>query len=249
MSPAWKPRCPAPACPDKEIVGDPVFHGLDHVVVELNGAGGCLEIRPTGLAPMQVPGLTLEAWVRPGSQEGAGSQTLVNLPLKDRPLCLQLLPRGAWELGQERTWVRANGVRPGRWQHLAGVCRRDGLALYRNGSPVASLRTPTRLVLPGEAVVGARPRGDGLADCYRGQLARVRLWARALGDEEIRLAMAGRLPAEPGQLADWPLDEGFGIVSPNRAPAAQVEPPATPFGDARFRIVCGWPDYVIARIA
>lgn len=244
MSPTLQPQCPA-----EEFLGDPIFHGIDHVVVELNGAGGCLVVEPTGLAPLPVPGLTLEAWVRPHTGGAADYETLFDLSLKDRSLCLRLRSQGAWELGQERTWVRASGVHAGRWQHLAGVCRGNGLALYRNGRQAASLRTPTRIVLPGDAVLGARPEGEDFTHCYRGQLARVRLWARALREEELRLAMAGRLPPEPDQLADWPLDEGFGLISPNRAPRAAMSPASTPFGDARFHIRCGWPDYVIARIA
>jgi hypothetical protein len=242
------PRQNLSQCQPCGFLGDPAFHGFDHMVVELDGEGGCLVVPRVDAPPAKVPGLTMEAWVRPSAEPGMGRRTLLSLPLEHHPLTWRLLPRGGWELGQDRTWVRAAEIGEGRWQHLAGVCRHEALLLYRNAKRAARLSVGARLELPGDAVLGATPDEGAYRDCFRGQLGRVRLWSRALEPEELRLAMAGLLPAELGQLADWPLDEGLGSVSPNRAPLAQRDPPGTPFGAARFHRVCGWPDYVIARI-
>jgi hypothetical protein len=231
-------------------LGYPDFRGFDPIVVGMNGAGGCVAVARTACPPLKLAGLTVEAWVRPEPRPRAESQTLWSLPMQEHPryLRLRLLPQGVWELGSERVWTRASGARPGRWQHLAGVCRREGIVLYLDGVKAASARITTRPVAQGDALLGASPKGDGYTDGFRGQLAKMRIWSRALEPDQLRLAMAGRLPPDWGQLAHWPLDEGLGLVSRNRAPDALREPPATPFGAARFHCVGGWPDYVIARI-
>ena len=101
------------------------------------------------------------------------------------------------------TYVFAEGgrVRAGRWQHIAGVARRDDrdpaksrLTVYLNGRAVGygrfdgTIRTPTA-----EGLGIGDSAGSPSPTCrYRGYIDELALWNRALSGEEIRSHYAKR---------------------------------------------------------
>lgn len=77
----------------------------------------------------------------------------------------------------------------GNWVHLAGVYDGQSWHLYRNGAPFASRRTQYgSMKVEGDWTIGASCRGDRY---YRGDIDDVRIYNRALTEEEIaKLAAA-----------------------------------------------------------
>ena len=196
-------------------------------VLRLDGAGW-LEVAEA-TEPLEVSALTVEAWLRPDDERPR--QCLVALESGQGPLLELRIQGGGYRFGSGHHWVKAPLAppTPGGWRHVAAVCDGRRLRLHRHGETVEGPRAGCALKLTGRALLGARRGGRRPDAPYRGLLARVRIWRRALErDEAERSAHLDHLH-HPTLLADWRMDEGDGDTVHN-----QVGDNA-PFRHARLR--------------
>lgn len=127
------------------------------------------------------------------------------------------------------------------WHHWCATYSRteQRVCLYRDGEQVAERSNVGALYSSGRLAIGARP-AQGTLDYFRGELAEVRVWDRALWADEIRANMSRRMTGtEHGLLTCHPLDEiknhavrnrvsGQWDGALQRANATMVEAPAVP---------------------
>lgn len=118
--------------------------------------------------------------------------------------------------GVHRADATGGVIDDGNWHHLAVVFDRDAaMTLYQDGEPAgsASMAAVGDLDSGLPLVIGQ----DGTLNYpywFRGQLAEVRIWDRALSGETIRqftcAGVDGSHPDFSGLLAYWKMDEGAG---------------------------------------
>ena len=105
--------------------------------------------------------------------------------------------------------TRNNILTYGSWVNVSIVQDRASIALYLNGARIDLDVTGT----PGAAPFGTIDRIGQHEGGYVGQLTELRLWSRALSQDEIRENMLAPLP-EPSKAVDlaayWPMDGGTG---------------------------------------
>jgi|GEM_PF-1001377 len=133
------------------------------------------------------PEFTIECWVNPAPQQGEHADILGNHVSEGLGLVIQQDGRstndfyaaygaggGVWVLGEPV------GLTPGSWQHVALVKARDELRFCLNGVPVAIQPDP-RPAKPSPLPLRLGLGYSDEARCFRGLLADVRAWNRALG--------------------------------------------------------------------
>mmetsp|Transcript_14496 Transcript_14496/g.47315 ORF Transcript_14496/g.47315 Transcript_14496/m.47315 type:complete len:627 (-) Transcript_14496:332-2212(-) len=165
---------------------------------------------------------TIEAWIRPAKAEAMSVIVRTN----------ETYPQAAWshqlrinDRGQFEHYCETDGdepqklavshtgsVTPGQWYHVAGVATRGGaLRLYVNGKEEGQAVELYGGLRPGldRYFIGAAS-GDGMAQ-FEGNVAEMRVWNYALGDDEIhdnyRKVLTG---AERGIVGLWRINEGPG---------------------------------------
>ncbi|MCL4192046.1 MAG: glycoside hydrolase family 127 protein [Thermoguttaceae bacterium] len=75
----------------------------------------------------------------------------------------------------------------GRWHHVAAVKNGDKLILYLDGQPAGAAAVPARISTATEVVgIGGNPLYTGGPEYLAGRFADLRLFARALTDDEVR---------------------------------------------------------------
>ncbi len=182
-----------------------------------------------GLTPTGA--LTVEAWVRPTSISGAptiyGRSFLSGTWLGLFNGRLRFTPSG----GVDTTASSTQPLPAGAWTHVAATFDGTRARGYIDGSLAFDRLAPAPLPLPlfdlalGRETTGSFP--------FAGNLAEVRLWGRALSQEEIRRGLVTqRADPADGLLAVWPLEGGPGEVSGNypgvARNGAQFNGPAAP---------------------
>lgn len=155
-------------------------------------------------------GMTLEAWVRYASFnkrsrviELANDAGLANIFLANVGRTDELF-LGVVAAGGQSEVSAPQVLKLNQWMHLAATMAADGTAkLYVNGKEVASKKLP-----PPENI--QRRRGcigrssSGVDGYFQGEMAEVRVWAKARSGDEIRAAMHRRgLRNGPGLVACW----------------------------------------------
>jgi hypothetical protein len=115
--------------------------------------------------------------------------------------------------GLDTITVEANVAIPLReWVHIAGIYDESGARVYVNGSLAGSVEAQTTELDRGLPFM----IGNGHSYGYNGAFREVRLWNRALTDEELEVAAQGNLPSNiEGLLGHWPLDDGRGQFARN----------------------------------
>lgn len=109
------------------------------------------------------------------------------------------------------------------WYHVAGTDDGDSLRLFINGQIADTGPSPgprvTELPIPFAVGNVSTPDGGETFEGVVGALRQVRVWDRALGQEELT-ANATRFLAgsEDGLVAYWPLDDGSGQVARDLGP-------------------------------
>jgi hypothetical protein len=112
-------------------------------------------------------------------------------------------------------------VRAGEWIQIAAWANRGETAIYRNGEYVrcdeydgpaghgCQAHSERIRPMPGNAPLRLGTRD--LKSFFQGGLAQVRLWNRALTNDEVRKVFEGDIPRR-GLVAEFPLDEGKGDI-------------------------------------
>ncbi|MFO0398664.1 MAG: LamG domain-containing protein [Sphingobacteriia bacterium] len=137
---------------------------------------------------------------------------------------------GQWRMGfmgSDEIWHGAyiGSIEPGVWEHLSLVFDRTaGFAfMYRNGNLISSLQLPAGIlpvVPPWQSATLANHSGIGAGEdlntkLFRGDIDEVRIWSRALTQDEIRHKMCEKLTGtEPGLVAYYRMDEGADNTCP-----------------------------------
>lgn len=205
------------------------------------GSGHCLGFNGSNQflsAPMLAvyqfdTALSLEAWVYPtaftdNAVFGLNSQSFLGGPTG---YSLRLQGSGA---NADIAFVAPNGsvsttgapVRTFAWQHIALVSSATALRLYLNGIEVVSAPPPapfngTNLPMR----IGASPFQGGTT-FFNGELDELRIWNKALTQQEIRDWMCKKVqashPAFPSLTGYWRLDDASGGTATDLSPNAQT---------------------------
>ncbi|MCP4097757.1 MAG: LamG domain-containing protein, partial [Planctomycetaceae bacterium] len=188
-------------------------------VLKLDGSKSYVEISNNPALDL-VDNFTIEAWFNAeqlggrlldkaygGRDEGFTFDTYSN--------CIRFINKGAYYSISEMLSIN-------KWYHVAVVfsIKADGFGIYLNGQPATLLdsaeshATPTSQGSTTDLPVRLGSQGDSRASLFRGKIAEVRIWQRALLTEEIQANWQYRLSGYEGDLAGyWPLNEGSGEIA------------------------------------
>lgn len=184
--------------------------------VRLDGTGPILEARSVPALNARDE-LTLEAWVRPERFGEPGVRIIDKSQAGTQSgYMLDTYPGNSLRLLLAEGMLTARDVlKPGEWSHVAGVfsASRNIYKLYVNGKEVADAGRAGMKRIETNSLplrIGADSAGEHR---YRGELARVTIYARALSPQEVE-----RLAGEPqrrslnldGRVADWDLSRPGG---------------------------------------
>jgi concanavalin A-like lectin/glucanase superfamily protein len=170
-----------------------VAPGVDFVdgQAAFDADGDHLVVPTTGLSPEQG---SIEAWVAatPGAQLVFGHTT--------RPEFGDRIQLGAdgmrvfYRLGDSEPVVAQHTLVPGTWTHLVLTYEKGTAQLYVNGQPDVG-STYTGLTRLSDVAHVGNAGDDTPNEAWRGRIARVRLWPRALTAEDVTRAYgAGQTP-------------------------------------------------------
>jgi hypothetical protein len=180
--------------------------------------------------------LTIAAWVRViGQTEWAGIVCRFwDTNLDESGYCLALTGDHGVYFGLEAEARKEhmdylpsgpNTLPIGEWHHVAGTYDGQEMALYIDGRKLAKRSFPAPSEVSYRVDCNLRfgiylDNDDAYA--FRGHLAEVRLFSRALGEAEIAGQMDARLTGQEADLVGyWPLDEGQGEVLHDLSPNAR----------------------------
>jgi alpha-L-fucosidase 2 len=154
--------------------------------------------------------VTLEAWIKPAQFDQPGVRLIDKSPAgAQSAYMLDTFPGNSLRLVLAEGLLTAKDVlAPDQWTHAAGVfsTTQGVYRLYVNGKGVADQGRPGMKRMQSNALplrIGADSTGEHR---YRGEMARVTVYNRALSDEEI--ARSAAEPSRqslnlPGRVADW----------------------------------------------
>ncbi|MFP4057191.1 MAG: LamG-like jellyroll fold domain-containing protein [Candidatus Brocadiia bacterium] len=204
------------------------FGGKRGAGAHFDGATGYVEVpHSPALEPEH---LTLEAWlyITRYPTGGEDRRWLVN---KNTHECTEshyalvikhdyvgtYLNIGDEDEGRFSAWSEPGSLALRRWQHLAMAYDGATLELYLDGQKVAATAV-NRERVPGRTPLHIGRRQDGYV-YYEGMLDEVRLYDRALSEEEVRARAAadGAPPPEPlaqAVVGHWSFDDAVAAVRP-----------------------------------
>jgi alpha-L-fucosidase 2 len=176
---------------------------------QFEGAGAVREVRHT-LQLDLTQALTLEAWIKPEAFPQAGARIFDKTQAgTQNGYMLDTFPGNSLRfVTTEGSLTSKDVLKPGRWTHVAAVfSTAEGIyKLYVNGQEVADASRPGMKPVQQNHLplrIGVDSNGE---HWFRGEMARVAIYARALSAQEI-----ARLAASPkweslrleGRVAEW----------------------------------------------
>ncbi len=226
-------------------------------VLELKEKDAYVQIgRVDALSFLPKQAFSVEAWVRPAEKQDWGGFIGVIedsiehqgwlLGSKDKTFCFALSSQGMIDntgLSGLTYLCAEEEYETDRWYHVAGIYTGQEMSLYVDGKKVGSSQEQSgNINYPevdesesgqGNLVIGAYQDSDEL-HCYKGQLTEIRLWCKALTEEELEKKRVWRLKAtdHPGLVGYWRLDEGMGRELRDLANGQ----------NGGFQGTCGWID-------
>ena len=196
-----------------------------YYALEFDGIDDCVEIPE--IAALRTQGdrpLTVEFWMWVDSYPKPWRKMLSKWGSgggQDDEFVFSLRPNGTFGFANTgRTGLDSQIVIPlGQWCHLCCVWDsvKGRYSLYLNGeSTFPSLKGGQPLQLTGETI---RVGTDGhRTQCFRGKLDEIRIWDKALDEDQVTFYMNKRLTDdEPGLVGYWSFDEGRGQVVNDRS--------------------------------
>lgn len=184
------------------------FDGVDDYVV----VPGSVSLNPTAAVSM-------EAWIyledASNWQQGiAGSWDDIQGNFRTYHLWIES-GKGDWHVGRGGPWTHAKDTISfpiKQWTHIAGTYDGAILTLYVNGQlrMTANFTGPIGTnTLP--FYIGRSFTGSNEIDYFNGMIDDLRVWNRALTQNEIQTRMYSKLTgSEAGLVGYWPFDEGSG---------------------------------------
>jgi hypothetical protein len=141
---------------------------------------------PAALSPATA--MTLEAWVLPEKIPGAGEPGIVGKAYGNFVLTYYTDGKCWWYTGQSGTNTKA-AVAPGAWHHVVGTYDGATLTLYVDGELADRQPAKTGPIPSGANFFMGKSEGEVQYTKnahFAGRLDEVRLYARALGEAEVR---------------------------------------------------------------
>jgi len=179
-------------------VSDVSRDGQPGVFLRFNGTGTKVTVPDNN--SLDVPEMTLEAWVKPANVSGYRNVILKQLSANPSEGLAYALYANSDGDGGPGTYIRPSGwgsdqravaaprLAVGAWKHLAATYDAQTLRLYVNGALVASTNVTTPLRASGLPLfIGGNPLWG---EFFSGLMADVRIYNRALTDAEIKEDMA-----------------------------------------------------------
>jgi len=158
------------------------------------------ELRQAEGGEYPLPGLTLEAWVRPAAEKGGGALIgHLNSPL----LFLRPAGKDSFTLnlrvtckGKSHTLTSKPIVAAARWSHVAATIGADNVArLYVNGQAAGEKALEGKITFSSHyQMISIGTYGKSYGHPYWGEMAEIRWWSRAATAEEIAAAAAAGQP-------------------------------------------------------
>ena len=218
------------------------IHGAKYVRVEsghMLAFDGNNDVVDCGNPPaLDIRGpITVSAWVHP-DEVPAGEVAICGKDYNAYYLTYYKVGECYWYVGDGANNVRA-AISPDRWTHIVGTFDGKDLTLFLNGKPVRT-RPSRHTSVPqgGRFLIGGRPPHPDFQDpnqrmqgYFKGMIGDVRVYDRALHDEEIRVLYGTALeqrfgfrPVECKRITTGPTIEKSGIrVRGGRDGATQIE--------------------------
>jgi len=146
--------------------------------------------------------ITMMAWINPGANLTADWRTIVgksptnvlgnttfsyDIRMDNSGVLRYSLNIGGWQYILGPTLVE------GTWYHIAGTYDGQEMILYVDGEPVGTTQTSGKInVTPDPVCVGnlVNAAGGGQNEYWSGVIDEVRIWNRALSEEEVKTNMA-----------------------------------------------------------
>jgi len=188
---------------DAKIVTDP-DRGQ---VLELDGTGDYVEVPNSPSLNLTGDQLTMAVWVN-FNATGSTPQIVIAKVFNNTTHSSPYFSYGLHMLAnaQPRVWISrtggaafqpgaTNSIRAGRWHHLAGVYNGATLRLFLDGKQVASGNVTGNLI--GYDTVLRLGINGGLTEPMAGKMDDVRIYNRALTDQEIVSLATGPLAGNP----------------------------------------------------
>lgn len=149
---------------------------------------------------LQLSEFTIAAWIRPDSVDGRSGIVAKRTRNVAAPFVLTIQDgclgfEGCDESGQHWSFnmVSPKVLEAGKWQHVAATAREgQGVVLHLNGKQIASKANNHQFwqnddnLWIGRDAWGGRPSNPATPGYYAGKIDEVKIWSRALTDEEIR---------------------------------------------------------------
>ena len=157
--------------------GGIMFDGTDYIDIGTDGF------------PSIGSSITMAAWAKYGSEEPEGYQNIIAISSGESNQSVQLGFRDekivAWKYGGEHLVNHSELPTPGTWNHYTYTYNGGEHRLYLNGELVNTNNEAPDTGPAAEARIGSWLNPDSL-EGFNGTIDEVRIWNRALSEEEIR---------------------------------------------------------------
>jgi len=156
--------------------------------------------------------ITIMAWIKPFAlasaqgivDKGDGTTGYRFIVSDTNPNRLKLISRYLFANGIESSDVLVNNT----WQHIAGVISGTSAYIYYNGILVGSGTVPSLQTTSINLIIGKKAYVGSVVIPFKGLIDEVRIYNRALSEEEIRYLYNRGAP-----IAHWKFDEGKGNIA------------------------------------
>ncbi|VEN73242.1 hypothetical protein EPICR_140003 [Candidatus Desulfarcum epimagneticum] len=177
---------------------------------------------------------TAEAWVRPDDFSDSGIFGVIGkdgdekkgwlLGIKDKKFFFSVSGKDTDGAGESGVWtelVSKKDFMAQTWRHVAGVYSGKEMELYVDGERIRGTGKAAGAIFypadqKGDFRIGTGAFSDGKSKSFKGMMAEIRLWSRALSGADIREGMEHRVydPEKQESLAGcWPLCKGSGTAA------------------------------------
>ena len=190
---------------DGSLIGDPQWvDGYFGGALEFNQAGD--EVNVPFHADLNQETFTICAWanVEPGS---GGHRAVISArdTAPQRGYIFYVTPNNKWEFWTgSNTWNKITGpdMKPGEWEHIAGIYTDGKQKFYVNGELVGEKDSALTLNQDQELLIGAGANEKDHNFFFKGMIDEVRIYDRELSADEIVLVMESEAATAAVQVSD-----------------------------------------------
>ena len=205
------------------------IQGSTNTAMDFDGVNDYIELASNGLGKFDLPSFTIEAWIyadAPTTYHTIYSYDYISHTPPYYACQFRLSPPGEIYLGWNNSgtfqflFTSANTITYGSWNHVAAVFTNGRQEIWLNGNLVASASNNHTITYYNQEVwIG---KGNFNGSSMDGKLDEVRIWNRALCQEEIQGRMNTSLQGnENGLVAYYDFEEG--VPAGNNTALTQVK--------------------------